>query len=78
MITETFDNNTEEIIKVQRNENAKAVDACILTFSNEILQYVLEAYNCTKIGDLFSSNGANPVFAFRYKDKEFLKKLVTL
>ena len=71
MITETFDNNTEEIIKVQRNENAKAVDACILTFSNEILQYVLEAYNCTKIGDLFSSNGANPVFAFRYKDKEF-------
>ena len=51
MITETFDNKTEEIIKVWRNENAKKVDACIVTFSNEILQYVLEQYECTKIGD---------------------------
>lgn len=71
MITETFDNKTEEIIKVWRNENAKKVDACIVTFSNEILQYVLEQYECTKIGDLYSSNGANPVYGFSYKGKEF-------
>ena len=49
----------------------KKVDACILTFSNEILQYVLEAYDCTKIGDIYSSNGAKPVYGFTYKDKEF-------
>lgn len=71
MITETFDNKTEEIIKVWRNENAKKVDACIVTFSNEILQYVLEQYECTKIGNLYSSNGANPVHGFSYKGKEF-------
>ena len=52
MITDSFDNNTEEIIRVWRNENAKKVDACILTFSHEILQYVLEQYDCLKIGDL--------------------------
>lgn len=71
MITDTFDNLTEEIIKVGRNENAKKVAACILTFSNEILQYVLEQYDCTKIGDLYSSNGANPVYGFSYNGKEF-------
>ena len=71
MITDTFDNRTEEIIKGCRNESAKKVDACILTFSGEILKYVLEQYDCTKIGDLYSSNGANPVYGFTYKGKEF-------
>ena len=71
MITDTFDDLTEEIIKVGRNENAKKVDACILTFSNEILKYVLEQYDCTKLGDLYSSNGANPVYGFSYNGKEF-------
>ena len=71
MITDTFDNKTEEIIKVWRNENAKKVDACILTFSHEILQYVLERFDCTKIGDLYSSNGANPVYGFTCKGREF-------
>lgn len=70
MITDAFDNRTEEIIKVWRNENARKVDACIVTFSNEILQYVLEQYECTKIGDLYSSNGANPVYGFTYEGKE--------
>ena len=71
MITDTFDPNTEEIIKVWRNENARKVDACILTFSNEILQSVLERFDCEKIGDLYSSNGANPVYGFAYGGKTF-------
>lgn len=71
MITEAFDSQTEEIIKVHRNEDAKRVDACILTFSNEILQSVLERHDCAKIGDLYSSNGANPVYGFSYEGREF-------
>ena len=71
MITDAFDSKTEEIIKVWRNENAKKVDACIVTFSGEILRYVLEQYGCTKIGDLYSSNGTNPVYGFAYGGKEF-------
>lgn len=71
MITEAFDNHSEEIIKAWHNENAKKVDACILTFSNEILQAVLEQYDCKKIGDLYSSNGANPVYGFSFQAKEF-------
>ena len=34
MITDTFDNLSEEIIRVNRNDNAVKVDACILTFSH--------------------------------------------
>ncbi len=71
MITDTFDNKTEEIIKVWRNGEAKKVDVCIVTFSCEILKYVLEQYECEKIGDLYSSNGANPVYGFMYEGKTF-------
>ena len=71
MITDSFDNKTEEILKPWKKKDAKKVDACILIFSNEILQYVLEAYDCTKIGDIYSSNGAKPIYGFTYKDKEF-------
>ncbi len=71
MITDTFDDSTEEIIKVFRNENAVRVDACILTFSRAVMEYVLDDFECEKIGDLFSSNGANPVYGFTYKEKHF-------
>lgn len=71
MITDTFDNLTEEIIKVPENEDAKKVDACILTFSHVILNHVLQNYECHKIGDLYSSNGANPVYGFEYEGKYF-------
>lgn len=71
MITDTFENLTEEIIKVRRSENAIKVDACILTFSHVILKYVLENFQCEKLGDLFSSNGANPVYGFSYEGKFF-------
>ena len=55
MITDTFDNKTEEIIKVCRNEQAPGTDACIVTFSNEILKSVLDNFECSHIGNLYSS-----------------------
>ena len=36
-----------------------------------ILKYVLENFECKKIGDLFSSNGVNPVYGFEYKNRYF-------
>ncbi len=71
MITDSFDNLTEEIIKVVKNSEAKKVDACILTFSHVILKFVLDNFKCEKLGDLFSSNGANPVYGFEYEDRYF-------
>ena len=36
-----------------------------------ILKYVLENFQCKKIGDLYSSNGANPVYGFEYENRYF-------
>lgn len=71
MITDTFDNLSEEIIKVNRNDNAIKVDACILTFSNVIMEYILENYECEYLGDLYSSNGSKTVYGFEYEDRYF-------
>lgn len=71
MITDSFDALTEEIIKVPRNEDAMKVDACILTFSHEILKSVLDKHECSLIGNLYSSNGTNPVYGFNYEDRSF-------
>ncbi len=49
MLTDTFENLSEEIIKVNRNDNAVKVDACILTFSHVILKYVLDNFDCKKL-----------------------------
>ena len=67
MIIDTFDPKTEDILKIWKKEDAVPVDACIAAFSNEILAYVLETQECTLIGNLYSSNGANPVYGFEYK-----------
>lgn len=42
MITDSFDNQSEAIINPHINENAPKVDACILTFSNIIEEFVLK------------------------------------
>ncbi|NLK45067.1 MAG: nucleoside phosphorylase [Treponema sp.] len=71
MITEAFDNKTEELIKVSRSKDLIHVDACILTFSHEIFKYVLGNYECKKIGNFYSSNGAKSVYEFEYENRHF-------
>ena len=39
MITDSFDNKTEEILKPWKKEDAKKVDACILTLRTEQNRY---------------------------------------
>lgn len=56
MITDTFDNLSEEIIKVNRNDNAVKVDACILTFSHVILEYGIDG-RMTKVMQIGGVNG---------------------
>ena len=71
MITDTFDLETEEIRTISKREDAIKVDACILTFSYEIMKYILEVMDCELIGNLYSSNGANPIYGFTYEDRYF-------
>lgn len=71
MITEAFDNQSEAIINPRFNENAMPVDACILTFSHVIEQFVLENYDCKQIGSFWFATGATPIYLIEYKGKKF-------
>ena len=71
MITDSFDNQSAAIIDPQRKEDAPKVDACIITFSHVIEQFVLEHYDCEKIGSLWSATGETPIWQLLYHGKRF-------
>lgn len=71
MITDTFDNQSEAIINPQINENAPEVDACILTFSHVVEEFVLQNYDCEQIGQFWYATGSTPVYRIAYKGRSF-------
>lgn len=71
MITDSFDNKSPAIINPRKKENAPKVDACILTFSHEIENYVIENYDCKKIASFWFATGETPIYQIEYKDKLF-------
>lgn len=71
MITESFDNQSAAIIDPQRKENAPKVDACIVTFSHVIEQFVLEHFACERIATIYSATGETPVWQLSYHGKRF-------
>lgn len=71
MITDSFDDKSEAKINPKYNENAPKVDACIVTFSNIIEQYVLTNYECEKIGQFKFATGITPIYRIKFNGKEF-------
>ena len=71
MITDSFDNQSTAIINPQINEEAPKVDACIVTFSYVIEEFVLKNYDCRKIGSYKCAAGITPIYQIDYKGKKF-------
>ena len=71
MITASFDGQSPAIIQPGSSENAPRVDACILTFSWQIEQFVLKNYPCERIGSFWFATGETPVYRIDYKGKKF-------
>ena len=71
MITDSFDNQSKAIINPPVNENAPKVDACIVTFSNVIEEWVLKNYDCRQIGSFKFATGTTPIYQIDYKGKRF-------
>ena len=71
MITDSFDPLSPAKINPFVNENAEAVDACILTFSHVIEENVLRTYDCGKIGEFYFATGATPVYRLLFGGKKF-------
>ncbi len=70
MITDSFDNKTEAIIKPQRRADAPSVDVMIITFSYIIEEYILDNFDCKQIATLYNATGVTPVYRIEYKDKK--------
>lgn len=72
MITETFDNLTEDIIKTEYigGKTDKTYDVCIITFSCAVIEKILENFHCEKIAESFSANGSVPFYKINYKGKD--------
>ena len=71
MITETFDNRSPAIINPQIDSNNPQYEACIVTFSNLIEQYVLSHYEYTQISSFKFVTGITPIYEITYKGKKF-------
>ena len=71
MITGSFDDKTPAKLNPDLTANAPKVDACIITFSKRIEQYVLENYPCTQLGWSRCSCGDMPIYCFDHAGKRF-------
>ena len=70
MIINSFDNRSEAKINPKFNENAYELDACILTFSNIIEEYILNHYKCEKIGEIRDAADIRFIYKIDYKGKK--------
>lgn len=80
MITDTFDNTTPAIINPPEHPNMMTVDACIVTFSYKIEEYVLSRFHPKKIDDFHFATGLSPIWLIEYNGKKFafLKLMLAL
>jgi len=71
MITDSFDNKSAAKIDPIVNENAPAVDACIVTFSYVIEKFVLDNYDCKQIGQIYFATGVTPIYQIGHNGRKF-------
>ncbi len=71
MITNAFDALSPAKLNPFINPEALKVDACIITFSYMIEKFVLDTYDCKKIGESKSVTGNTPIYLINFKGKKF-------
>ena len=71
MITHSFDDKSPAKLNPDLTKDAPKVDACIITFSKKIEQYVVDTYAPECIGYSYSACGKTPVYKFDVGGKTF-------
>ena len=72
MITDSFDIKTQPITNFHSfyGEQKHLVDVCIVTFSKQIYDSVLETFDCEKIAEIGACNGNAPIYRFTRDGQE--------
>lgn len=71
MIINSFDKDTPSKINPKYGEDRFKCDACIVTFSNVIEDYVINKYHPEIIGNISMVNGAIPIYKIEENGKIF-------
>lgn len=71
MITSSFDEHNQALINPKKSVNVVKCDVVILTFSNQIEDYVVNNFDVTKVNEFSCVNGTTPIYVFKYKSKLF-------
>lgn len=71
MIINSFDNKTTSKINPKPKENRLKCDACIITFSNIIENYVLNNYDVEPFANITMVTGPTMIYKISYDDKVF-------
>lgn len=67
-----YDIETEPIISLKNfyGEKKHYVDKCLIVFSKKIHEYLLENYECEKLGELGACNGNITLYGMEYKKEK--------
>ena len=71
MIVNSFDDKSPSKINPKPKENRLKCDACIVTFSNIILDYVLKNYEVEQCSTFKMVTGTFPIYKINYNGKVF-------
>jgi len=71
MIIDSFDDKSMAKINPKPKENRLKCDACIVTFSNIIEEYVLKNYNVEQFSTYKMVTGTFPIYKINYNGKIF-------
>lgn len=72
MITDCFDNKTEPLLSIKAfyGEQKHIVDTCLIVFSKDIYNHLLDKFECEIIAEISVCNGNIPIYKMNYKGNE--------
>ncbi len=72
MLKDFYDDKTEAIVDISNfyGEKRHILDKCLILFSKQIYEYILQEYECEQIGNLGACNGDIPIYAFEHKGEK--------
>lgn len=72
MIIESYDIDTEPVLTLRDfyGEPKHLVDICLILFSDEVYQHLLDTFECDLIGKIGCANGDVSIYKLNYKGKD--------
>ncbi|MBR5667527.1 MAG: nucleoside phosphorylase [Lachnospiraceae bacterium] len=69
MVIDDFDSVTKPIVDIESfyGKSKKVVEKCMIIFSKEIYDFLLNENECTQIGSCNACNGEIPIYSFEHK-----------